>query len=184
MVYGDSISAAYGIDREQGWVHLLANRLQRQRLDYSVVNASVSGETTGGGLTRLQKSLQIHQPDIVILELGGNDGLRGYPVDRIRKNLASMIEGILDSGADLLLVGMVLPPNYGHRYTRAFEALFHDLAQQFNIPLHPFLLEGTSTSASLLQRDGIHPTAEAQARLLDELWPQINRLIQTRRSVQ
>ncbi|MCH8258529.1 MAG: arylesterase, partial [Proteobacteria bacterium] len=124
LVFGDSLSAAYGMDQEQGWVHLLTERLATKALDYQVINASVSGETTGGGVARLPKTLQIHQPDLVVLELGGNDGLRGYPIDRIRNNLSTMVESILLSGADVLLVGMVLPPNYGRRYTSAFEQLF------------------------------------------------------------
>jgi acyl-CoA thioesterase I len=161
------------MDQEQGWVYLLTERLTTRELDYLVVNASVSGETTGGGLVRLPKTLQIHQPDLVVLELGGNDGLRGYPISRIRDNLAGMIDAILLSGADVLLVGMVLPPNYGRRYTRAFEQLFVQVAARFKVPFLPFLLEGVTTSDSLLQRDGIHPTPAAQMLLLDDLWPQI-----------
>lgn len=177
LVFGDSLSAAYGMDQEQGWVHLLAERLAAQALDYQVINASVSGETTGGGVARLPKTLQIHQPDLVVLELGGNDGLRGYPIDRIRENLSSMIDTILLSGAKVLLVGMVLPPNYGRRYTNAFEQLFVLLADRFNVPFLPFLLEGVTTGESLLQRDGIHPTAEAQALLLNDLWPPIEKIL-------
>ena len=165
------------MDQEQGWVHLLTERLATKALDYHVVNASVSGETTGGGVARLPKTLQIHQPDLVVLELGGNDGLRGYPIDRIRNNLSTMVESILLSGADVLLVGMVLPPNYGRRYTSAFEQLFVLVATRFNVPLLPFLLEGVTTGEALLQRDGIHPTAEAQVLLLDDLWPQLEDLL-------
>ncbi|MBQ60797.1 MAG: arylesterase [Gammaproteobacteria bacterium] len=171
LVFGDSVSAAYGMEQEQGWVYLLTKRLAAKELDYQVINASVSGETTGGGVVRLPKTLQIHQPNLVVLELGGNDGLRGYPIDKIRQNLSVMVDSILTSGADVLLVGMVLPPNYGRRYTKAFEDLFAQVATQFDIPFLPFLLEGVATSESLLQRDGIHPTPEAQAMLLDDLWP-------------
>ena len=177
LVFGDSISAAYGMDQEQGWVHLLTERLATQELDYQVINASVSGETTGGGVVRLPKTLQIPQPDLVVLELGGNDGLCGYPIDKIRENLSGMIDAILISGANVLLVGMVLPPNYGRRYTRAFEQLFVQVAAKFNVPFLPFLLEGVATGDALLQRDGMHPTPEAQGLLLDDLWPQIEEML-------
>lgn len=177
LVFGDSISAAYGMDQEQGWVHLLTERLATQELDYQVINASVSGETTGGGVVRLPKTLQIHQPDLVVLELGGNDGLRGYPIDKIRENLSGMVDAILLSGSNVLLVGMVLPPNYGRRYTRAFEQLFVQVAARFKVPFLPFLLQGVTTGDALLQRDGIHPTPEAQGLLLDDLWPQIEAML-------
>ena len=173
LVYGDSISAAYGMAAEQGWVSLLADRLAETRDDITVVNASVSGETTGGGVVRLPKTLEVYQPSLVILELGGNDGLRGYPIQKIRENTAMMTEAILASGADVVLVGMVLPPNYGRRYTAAFENLYAEVAKEFNVPFLPFLLEGVATSESLLQRDGIHPTVEAQPLLLDDIWPAV-----------
>ena len=171
VVFGDSISAAYGMDVEQGWVNLLAQRLSEPHPQYEVVNASVSGETTGGGVTRLPKTLAIHQPDVIILELGGNDGLRGYPIDKIRTNLASMIESANAAGSRVLLVGMVLPPNYGRRYTKAFEQVFYSLADEYRIPFVPFLLDGVTTERELIQRDGIHPTVEAQPKLLDDIWP-------------
>jgi acyl-CoA thioesterase-1 len=177
VVYGDSISAAYGMDQEQGWVHLLAMRLQKESPDYQVVNASVSGETTGGGLIRLPKTLEIHQPDIVVLELGGNDGLRGYPIDKIRDNLSTMSRLAVESGARVLLIGMVLPPNYGKRYTQAFESVFPEIAAEFDIPFLPFLLDGIATPESLLQRDGIHPKPEAQQMLLNEVWPKLAPLL-------
>jgi acyl-CoA thioesterase-1 len=177
LVYGDSISAAYGMDREQGWVHLLTGRLATRELDYKVINASVSGETTGGGLVRLPKTLQIHQPDLVIIELGGNDGLRGYPISKIHGNLNAIVDATVDSGADILLVGMVLPPNYGARYTKAFENLFSEVANQFNLPFIPTLLQGTATDQALIQRDGIHPTPDAQNLLLEEIWPMIERIL-------
>ena len=177
LVFGDSLSAAYGMDQDQGWVHLLIERLATHELDYQVINASVSGETTGGGVVRLPKTLLIHQPDLVVLELGGNDGLRGYPIDKIQDNLTRMIDTIRQSGANVLLVGMVLPPNYGRRYTRAFQELFSHAADQFNVPFLPFLLEGVATREALLQRDGIHPTPEAQLLLLDDLWPQIEEIL-------
>lgn len=177
LIFGDSISAAYGMDREQGWVHLLTERLATQDLDYNVINASVSGETTGGGLIRLPKTLQIHQPDLVIIELGGNDGLRGYPIDKIQGNLNAIVDATLGFGADILLVGMVLPPNYGARYTKAFENLFSEVADEFNLPFLPYLLQGTATNQALMQPDGIHPTPEAQNLLLEELWPKIERIL-------
>jgi acyl-CoA thioesterase-1 len=177
LVFGDSLSAAYGMESSQGWVRLLVERLEAYELSYKVVNASVSGETTGGGTVRLPKTLLIHQPELIILELGGNDGLRGYPIDKIRNNLTVMTKAALDSGAKVLLVGMVLPPNYGHRYTQAFEQLFVDVAAKFDVPLLPYLLQGVTTNESLLQRDGIHPTPEAQILLLEDFWPQIEALL-------
>jgi len=159
------------MNEEQGWVRLLADRLAIDHPHYKVINASVSGETTGGGVTRLTKSLEIHQPDILVLELGGNDGLRGYPISKIRDNLQIMILQAKATGACLLLVGMVLPPNYGRRYTLAFEQVFSSLAQEHSLPLVPFLLDGISTGKELVQRDGIHPTVEAQPKLLEDVWP-------------
>jgi acyl-CoA thioesterase-1 len=173
LVYGDSISAAYGMEKSKGWVNLLAKRIAIDRPHYKVVNASVSGETTGGGVTRLPKSLAFHQPDVLVLELGGNDGLRGYPISSIRDNLQIMIQQAKASGAHVLLIGMVLPPNYGRRYTLAFEKIFSSLAEEHSLPFVPFLLEGVSTGKSLVQRDGIHPTVEAQPKLLDDVWPSL-----------
>lgn len=171
LVFGDSISAGYGLDQQKGWVHLLSEKLTLEDLEFQVVNASVSGETTDGGLLRLPKSLEIHQPELVILELGGNDGLRGYPVGRIKNNLKEMIELSQDAGARVLLIGMVLPPNYGQRYTKSFEAVFAELAEQYDVGFVPRLLEGTETQRQLIQRDGIHPTAEAQPLILEDIWP-------------
>ena len=173
LVYGDSISAAYGMDQSKGWVNLLAKRIAIDRPNYKVVNASVSGETSGGGVTRLPKSLAFHQPDVLVLELGGNDGLRGYPISSIRDNLQIMIQQAKASGAHVLLIGMVLPPNYGRRYTLAFEKVFSSLAKEHSLPFVPFLLDGVSTGKSLVQRDGIHPTVEAQPKLLDDVWPSL-----------
>ena len=173
LVYGDSISAAYGMEKSKGWVNLLAKRIAIDRPHYKVVNASVSGETTGGGVTRLPKSLAFHQPDVLVLELGGNDGLRGYPISSIRDNLQIMIQQAKTSGIHVLLIGMVLPPNYGRRYTLAFEKIFSSLAEEHSLPFVPFLLDGVSTGKSLVQRDGIHPTVEAQPKLLDDVWPSL-----------
>ncbi len=174
LVVGDSISAAYGIQTEQGWVRLLQERLgPRAR----VVNASISGDTTGGGLARLERTLAVHRPDIVIIELGGNDGLRGYPVERIRANLQAMTEAVLAFGATPVLAGMHIPPNYGPRYTEAFHQAFADVAAATGAALVPFLLEGVATDAALMQRDGIHPNANAQQRLLDNVWPVLDPLL-------
>jgi acyl-CoA thioesterase-1 len=177
LVLGDSISAAYGIEPAQGWVRLLQERLDAMKPGYSVVNASVSGETTGGGLARLPGALERHAPEVVIIELGGNDGLRGYPITRIRGNLTQMTELALGSGARVLLAGMFVPPNYGERYMQGFHAAFHEVAGQFDVALVPFLLEGVATRPELMQDDGIHPKAEAQSMLLDNLWPELEALL-------
>ncbi|MFT5211573.1 MAG: acyl-CoA thioesterase-1 [Flavobacterium sp.] len=171
VVFGDSVSAGYGIQPENGWVNLLNQRLTEEFPQYNAVNASVSGETTGGGLVRLPKTLGIHKPNILILELGGNDGLRGYPISKIEGNLNAMIRLAQSANAKVLLIGMVLPPNYGHRYTTAYEALYQRLGALDGIEFLPVLLEGVNTSENLLQRDGIHPTKEAQPLLLDNIWP-------------
>ncbi len=177
LVYGDSISAAYGMDQEQGWVSLLAERMSAEHPAYRVINASVSGETTGGGLTRLPKTLSIRQPDVLVLELGGNDGLRGYPIDKISSNLDEMIRQSKDAGIKVLLVGMVLPPNYGRRYISAFEQIFSTLAEDHQIPFVPFLLDGIATTRDLVQRDGIHPTVEAQSMILEDIYPVLEKLL-------
>jgi acyl-CoA thioesterase I len=176
VVYGDSLSAAYGIARARGWVALLEERLKREQIQiqiqihYSVVNASVSGETTSGALARMQAVLERHRPSIVILELGANDGLRGMPVAQMSKNLAAMIEHSRKAGAQVLLVGMKLPPNYGPDYTQAFEASFSELAKRYHTSLVPFLLEDFATRPELFQSDRIHPTEEAQPLMLERVW--------------
>ncbi|MEZ5597824.1 MAG: arylesterase [Pseudomonadales bacterium] len=177
LILGDSISAAYGIQREDGWVNLLQQRLANARPGTRVVNASVSGETTGGGLARLPAALAEHRPAIVVVELGGNDGLRGYPVKRARDNLAAMIDLVRGAGARPLLVGMRIPPNYGARYTQAFERMYADLADATQVPLVPFLLASVALNPALMQGDGIHPTAAAQPALLDTIWPFIDDLL-------
>lgn len=166
LVFGDSISAAYGIDFEAGWAQLLASELP----EIDLVNASVSGETTGGGLTRLPTALEVHNPDLVVLELGGNDGLRGYPIDRIRTNLTQMIQHIRAGGAEVVLVGMVLPPNYGQRYLRKFISMYQDIAETESVRYFlPALLDGLQTPRTFLQQDGIHPTAEAQPLIKNQI---------------
>jgi acyl-CoA thioesterase-1 len=177
LVFGDSISAAYGMEQDQGWVHLLAQRPDLQAAGFNVVNASVSGETTDGGVVRLPKTLALHQPDIVIIELGGNDGLRGYPINNIRSNINEMIRLAQASGARVLLVSMVLPANYGRRYIGAFEGLYSAAATEFDINVVPFVFKGVATDESLMQRDGIHPRPEAQQMLLDGIWPYLQPLV-------
>ncbi len=163
LVFGDSISAAYGIQRTDGWVALLGERLGGP----AVINASISGETTGGGRARLATALDTHDPDILVLELGGNDALRGYPLDSIRANLDAMIRLAQSRGIDVLLVGMQIPPNYGPRYANGFTELFDELAARYNLAFVPRFLERVGIDASLMQPDGIHPTAAAQPMLVD-----------------
>jgi acyl-CoA thioesterase-1 len=177
LVLGDSLSAALGIRPEQGWVALLAQRLQAQGYGYQIVNASVSGETTSGGLERLPRALQLHQPGTVILELGANDGLRGLPVSETRENLAHMVRLSQAAGARVLLVGMRIPPNYGPRYTEAFARMFPELANQYHLPLVPFLLEKVALDPTRLQQDGMHPNARGEPPVLDTLWPYLKPLL-------
>ena len=177
LVLGDSLSAALGIRPEQGWVALLAQRLQAQGYGYQIVNASVSGETTSGGLERLPRALQLHQPGTVILELGANDGLRGLPVDETRENLAHMVRLSQAAGARVLLVGMRIPPNYGPRYTEQFARMFPELANQYHLPLVPFLLEKVALDPTRMQQDGMHPNARGEPPVLDTLWPYLKPLL-------
>jgi acyl-CoA thioesterase-1 len=177
LVLGDSLSAALGIRPEQGWVALLAQRLQAQGYGYQIVNASVSGETTSGGLERLPRALQLHQPGTVILELGANDGLRGLPVSETRENLAHMVRLSQAAGARVLLVGMRIPPNYGPRYTEAFARMFPELANQYHLPLVPFLLEKVALDPTRMQQDGMHPNARGEPPVLDTLWPYLKPLL-------
>jgi acyl-CoA thioesterase-1 len=172
LIMGDSLSAAYGVQTEEAWVALLKERLKEQDLaGWEVVNASISGETTDGGLRRLPDLLDRHQPDIVMIELGGNDGLRGFPPQVIRRNITRMIEQSQDMNASVVLVGMQIPPNYGERYTKAFAAIFPELAEDFNTRLVPFFLDGIYDQPDMMQDDEIHPTASAQGQLLDNVWP-------------
>jgi acyl-CoA thioesterase-1 len=179
LVFGDSLSAAYGIAQARGWVSLLAERLKRERPDYSVVNASISGETSAGGAARIAKALETHKPAIVILELGANDGLRGLPVAELRRNLAAMIEHSHKAGARVVLVGMKLPPNYGPDYTRAFEAAFAEVAKQYKTALVPFLLEDVAEKDDLFQPDRIHPTEAAQPFMLERVWKALQPLLRS-----
>ncbi|MCK7597583.1 arylesterase [Microbulbifer sp. CAU 1566] len=171
LVLGDSISAAYGIDEREGWVQLLRDRLAEQKLAVKVVNASISGETSAGGLARLPRLLSEHGPDWLVVELGGNDGLRGYPPRALQQNLVRMVQLAREGGAEVLLLGMQMPPNYGKAYTRAFAAVYPKVAEEQGVPLVPFFLETVALVEGAIQRDGIHPTAKAQPALLDHVWP-------------
>ena len=180
LVYGDSLSAAYGIPRERGWVALLEKRLAAEGYDYSVVNASISGETTRGGLARMAKVLARHRPAVVILELGGNDGLRGLPVTQMKRNLDAMIRQAHKAGAKVLLVGVRMPPNYGPAYTSSFAAAFGALAEARGCALVPFVLEGFGTRNELFQEDRLHPTAQAQPLILENVWRGLAPLLEKR----
>ncbi|WP_244272295.1 arylesterase [Halomonas aestuarii] len=175
LVMGDSLSAAYGIERQEGWVSLLDERLDGKA---NVVNASISGETSSGGASRLPDLLGQHEPHIVLLELGGNDGLRGLPPRQFEANMADMIEASQAAGAEVLLLGIDIPPNYGQAYRDAFTGVYDRLAEEFDVPLVPFLLEGIALDDSLMQDDGIHPTAAAQPRILDTVWPELAPLLE------
>ncbi len=178
LVLGDSLSAAYGIPRDRGWVALLEKRLAAEGYDYSVANASISGEITSGGLARIGKVLAQTRPAVVILELGANDGLRGLPVAEMKKNLAAMIARAKKAGARVLLVGMRMPPNYGPDYTEAFASAYAELARRERLALVPFMLEGIAAQPSLFQADGLHPTAAGQPLLLDNIWPRLKPLLE------
>ena len=174
---GDSVSAAFGIAQARGWVALLGERLKRERLDYSVVNASISGETTAGGAARIKPALQKHRPAVVIIELGGNDGLRGLPVAEMKKNLSAMVAQSRQAGARVLVVGMRLPPNYGPQYTGDFERAFAEVARQHGAVLLPFLFENFGEKRELFQPDGIHPTEAAQPVMLESVWKRLRPLL-------
>ncbi|MCP5153837.1 MAG: arylesterase [Ectothiorhodospiraceae bacterium] len=177
LVLGDSLSAGYGLRLEEGWVALLEQRLRAAGYPQAVVNASISGDTTKGGASRVGAALERHRPSVVVVELGGNDGLRGISVDETRSNLESIVAAVREAGARVLLVGMQIPPNLGPRYTRAFAAIYPALAEQQGLALVPFFLDGVGGHAELMQDDGLHPTAEAQPRLLDNVWPHLEPLL-------
>jgi acyl-CoA thioesterase-1 len=179
-VLGDSLSAGYGIRSSQGWVALLEQRLQTQGYGYKVVNASVSGETTGGGLQRLPRALELHRPAVVIVELGANDGLRGLNISLTRDNLTKIVAESRKSGAEVVLVGMRLPPNYGPRYSTDFMRMYREIATENKVALVPFLLESVALDTDLMQADGLHPTAEAQPALLETVWPVLSPLLKKR----
>ena len=170
LVYGDSLSAGYGLPGDKGWVNLLAERLSRERLNYKVANASISGETTLGGRNRITSALELHRPDIVILELGANDGLRGGSLDTMRANLEAMVDTCRRSNARVLLVGMRLPPNYGAAYTEKFQNVYAGIAARRKVALVPFLFDGFAEKGAYFLPDGMHPTTEGQPLILDTVW--------------
>lgn len=179
LIVGDSLSAAYGIARDEGWVSLLERRLEtRMPGKHQVVNASISGDTSANGLQRLPSALEQHDPDAVLLELGGNDGLRGLSPGQLEENLGLMIEMSREAGARVGLLGIRIPPNYGQAYTEAFESVYTRLAERYGIPLVPFMLEGVALDSALMQDDGIHPNARAQPQILDHVWPIIEQLLE------
>ncbi len=182
LVLGDSLSAGYGLSLNTGWVHLLEQRVTEMGLPHQIINASVSGETSAGGLSRLPALLERHRPAVVIIELGGNDGLRGLPLDLLESNLATAITTARDAGSAVVLVGMQLPPNYGPAYTRRFAAIYPRLAQSAGVALVPFLLAGVAGDPQLMQADGIHAAAAAQPQLLANVWPQLQPLLEEKRA--
>ena len=177
LVMGDSLSAAYGIETSQGWVALLAQRIEERGYDYRVVNGSISGDTSAQGLTRLPRELAQHKPAIVILELGANDGLRGLSLDAMQENLVKMIALSKQAGAEVLLVGILLPPNYGPEYTQKFAAVYPRLAKGYHVPLVPFLLQGVAQHRGWLQADGMHPLASAEPRVFANVWVKLKSLL-------
>src|SRR6266850_7614592 len=177
LVFGDSLSAAYGIAQSRGWVALLADKLKRERPDYSVANASISGETSAGGLARIDAALARHRPAVVIVELGANDGLRGLPLGQMKANLGTIIEHARKSGARVLLVGMKLPPNYGQDYTSAFEQSFTEIGKRYKVALLPFLLEGFAEKPESFQPDRIHPNEQAQPLIVERVWKALRPLL-------
>lgn len=177
LVLADSLSASYGIAIEEGWVSLLQERLDEQGYPYKVLNTSISGDTTHGALARLDAILKQDVPDITVVELGGNDGLRGLPVAEIRNNLEGIILRLSEAGSQVLLVPMLLPPNYGKFYIDQFTGIYPELADKHGITLSRFILEGIADKPELMQDDGIHPTAEAQSMMLDNIWPELAPLI-------
>jgi acyl-CoA thioesterase I len=178
LVFGDSLSAAYGLRTEQGWVTQLQSRLKTEGYGYRVVNASVTGETSGGGRARLERALNQHRPTVVILELGANDGLRGLPMKDTAANLTAMVETIRRSRARVLLLGVLLPPNYGPQYSTSFAKMYATVAAERKVPLVPFLLEGIALDTRYMQADGLHPNAAGQPRMLNNVWPHLKPLLE------
>ncbi len=174
LIFGDSLSAGYGIDVDQSWATLLQSRLESVGYEHRVVNASISGETTEGGAARIDSALSEFSPELIILELGGNDGLRGFPPQRMKGNLEKIVARAKASGASVVLLGIRIPTNYGTRYTQAFEAVYRDVANEFDIEWIEFFMEGVALNDELLQEDRIHPNAAAQPILLDNAWPIIS----------
>lgn len=177
LVLGDSLSAAHNMPQEAGWVSLLQNRLSENNFSASVVNASIGGDTTAGGLSRINEALNYARPSLTIIELGGNDGLRGLPIDEMRNNLDQMIVAAQSSGSKVMLIGVPLPPNYGPRYTEAFSRSFSELADKYDAALVPSILSGFEDNLDYFQADQIHPSAQAQTLILDNVWPTIRQLL-------
>ncbi len=177
MVFGDSLSAAYGIPAEYGWVQLLQERLEEKNYDISVINASISGNTSGNGLNRIAKDLATHSPDLLILELGGNDGLRGHPPMRLKKNLKEMIRICQEQDVEVLLIGMQLPPSYGKRYTTMFAGIYPEVAEEMNVPLVESFIDMVGVDPELMQNDRIHPNEKGQPLLLDSVWPELEKML-------
>ena len=180
LVFGDSLSAAYGLSANQGWVHLLGERAKRAGLDWRVVNASISGETAAGGVRRLPEDLKRHKPDLVVIALGANDALRGQPDDGIRANIERLVKIARDAGARPVLVGIMIPPNYGIDYATQFRDLYPAVAAKLKVPLVPFLLDGIAEKPELFQADQLHPTAAAQPLILDTVWKSLEPLLRKR----
>lgn len=183
LVFGDSLSAGYGLAQDRAWPSLLEKKLRDQNLGYRVVNASISGETTTGGANRIEGTLKTHRPSIVVIELGANDGLRGQNTDLMKRNLGSMIDASRRAGAQVLLVGMRLPPNYGTTYTQKFQQVYTELAREKKATLVPFLFEGFADDLRYFQPDRVHPTAEAQAFMLETVWAGLKPLLTKRKAI-
>ena len=177
LILGDSLSAGYGLKVEKNWVTLLQQRLNQQYPDYKIINASISGDTTANGLNRLPAALKLSQPKIIMIELGANDGLRGLPLGYTKNKLEKIIKASQQQTSQILLLGMKIPPNYGKKYTQAFAEIFPQLAQQYDLSLVPFMLEGVSGNPKYIQTDGLHPNAQAQALILDNIWPYLQTLL-------
>jgi acyl-CoA thioesterase I len=177
LVFGDSLSAGYGLKEQEGWVSLLQEKLNAHHYAFSVTNASISGETTAGGADKIQKTIQIHQPDIIIIELGGNDGLQGLNIESMYKNLTKILNTAHESKIKTLLVGMKIPPNYGIKYTKEFSNSFKRLAEEYQTAFVPFLLEGIGGNPLLMQTDGIHANAKAQPMILENIWPTLSSML-------
>jgi acyl-CoA thioesterase-1 len=177
LVYGDSLSAGYGLPQDKTWVHLLAERVKQERMDYTVANASISGETTSGGLQRIAATLKQHKPDIVLLALGANDGLRGQGTDAMRNNLEAIIDACRKSKSQVVLIGMRLPPNYGNTYADKFHAVYLDVAKRYKLALVPYLMEGFGEKMEWFQPDALHPAIRAQPVMLDTVWKTLKPLL-------
>ena len=177
LVFGDSLSAAYRIPQAQGWVSLMGQRVKDNQLPYEVANASVSGETTAGGLSRLPAALKQFKPSIVVIELGANDGLRALPLDAMKNNLEKMIQTSQQANAQVVLLGMFIPPNYGPKYTNGFKAVYLDLSEKYKTPFVPFFLDGISGHLDLVLEDGLHPNVNAQRKILENVWPTLKPLL-------